>query len=49
MSAALSSNFDDANGYYGRGGSWIDLLVFMTLLFATHNNHNEELTTPTAR
>lgn len=49
MSAALSSEFHDANGYYGCGGSWIDLLPFVTRSFATNNNNNEELATPTAR
>ena len=49
MSAALSSKFDDTNGYYGCGGSWIDLLAFMARSFATTNNHNEELATPTSR
>ena len=48
MSAALSSNFDDVNGYYACGGSWIDLLAFMTRSFAIKNNNNEELATPTA-
>ena len=49
MSAALSSKFDDANGYYGCGGGWIDLLAFLTRSFATTDNNNEQLATPTSR